>query len=111
MNNQSSAKRRWLLCVGLAVSILGPIRASKADQLSSVMTIVDPRCELTADPIGIDVPNPRLFWKLQSDQRGQKQTAYQILVASSEDLLKQGKGDLWDSGKVVSDASTYLRYA
>ena len=40
---------------------------------------------------------------LASDQRGQRQTAYQVVVASSPELLKQGQGDLWDSGKVASD--------
>jgi alpha-L-rhamnosidase len=44
-------------------------------------------------------------------QRGLKQTAYQILVASSEELLKQDKGDLWDSGKVMSDQSVNVEYA
>jgi len=39
-----------------------------------------------------------------------RQTAYQILVASSEELLKDGKADLWDSGKVESDQSIHLEY-
>jgi alpha-L-rhamnosidase len=38
------------------------------------------------------------------------QTAYQILVASSEEKLKAGEGDLWDSGKVISDQSTQVPY-
>ena len=43
--------------------------------------------------------------------RGQKQSAYQVLVASSEALLKQDKGDLWDSKKVASDQSIQVEYA
>ena len=39
-----------------------------------------------------------------------KQTAYQVLVASSEKLLKEGKADLWDSGKVASSRSFDVRY-
>ena len=39
------------------------------------------------------------------------QTAYQVLVASSEELLKKDKGDLWDSGKVESDQSIQVEYA
>jgi alpha-L-rhamnosidase len=38
------------------------------------------------------------------------QTAYQVLVASSEEKLKAGEGDLWDSGKVTSDQSTQIPY-
>lgn len=39
------------------------------------------------------------------------QTAYQILVASSPNLLAEDKGDLWDSGKVPSDASSQIVYS
>ena len=69
------------------------------------------RCEYRENPIGIDATAPRLGWQLQSDERGQRQTAYRILVASSAGLLKQGQGDLWDSGMVNSDQSLHIRYA
>jgi len=49
------------------------------------------------------VTQPRLFWQLQSDERSQTQTVYQILVASSAELLEKNQGDLWDSDKVASD--------
>src|SRR6185295_3610861 len=68
-------------------------------------------CEYTVDPLGIDISNPRLFWKLQSGDRGQRQSAYHILVASSTNLLAQNQGDLWDSGKVASDDSIQILYA
>lgn len=42
------------------------------------------RCEYLDNPPGIDTPQPRLSWVLTSGERGQKQSAYQILVASSE---------------------------
>ncbi len=47
---------------------------------------------------------------MDSTERGQKQTAYQILVASSEAGLKASKGDWWDSGKVESEQSVLVRY-
>jgi len=68
------------------------------------------RCEYRANPLGIDVVEPRLSWILESDQRGQMQTAYQVLVASSEDNLNSNKGDLWNSGKVRSDQSIHIPY-
>jgi len=43
--------------------------------------------------------------------RGVRQTAYQILVASSEKLLAEDRGDLWDSGKVESGKSDCIEYA
>ncbi len=72
------------------------------------------RCEYLTDPLGIDVARPRLSWALQAVRpvdRGQKQTAYQVLVASCEARLAHDQGDLWDSGKVVSDAAIQVEYA
>ncbi len=68
------------------------------------------RCEYRENPLGIDVPNPHLSWTLASDERGDLQTAYQILVASSPELLAKDQGDLWDSGKVQSDETNQIPY-
>jgi alpha-L-rhamnosidase len=68
-------------------------------------------CEYAVDPLGIDVAAPRFSWILGAAQRGQVQSAYRILVASSEDLLRNGVGDKWDSGVVASDASVNVAYA
>ncbi|MEI8235108.1 MAG: alpha-L-rhamnosidase N-terminal domain-containing protein [Verrucomicrobiota bacterium] len=69
------------------------------------------RCEGIENPQGIDAAKPQLSWMLQSDERGQKQTACQILVASSMEKLAHDEGDLWDSGCVETDQSTRLPYA
>ncbi|MBN1359965.1 MAG: pectate lyase [Sedimentisphaerales bacterium] len=71
---------------------------------------VELRCEYASDPLGVDVPDPRLFWKVETTARDQRQTAYQILVASSAETLAEGRGDLWDSGKVTSDETIHIRY-
>jgi alpha-L-rhamnosidase len=70
------------------------------------------RCEYLVNPLGIDTPQPRLQWVLESKpgERGRKQTAYQILVAASEAALTAGKGDLWNSGRVDSDQSAQIAY-
>lgn len=59
----------------------------------------DLRCEYLVNPLGIDEEKPRLSWRTESKTRGQKQTAYRLLVASSAGKLTQGVGDLWDTGK------------
>ena len=74
------------------------------------------RCEYRENPLGIDVAKPRLSWTLESgdqkiEDRGQKQSAYQVLVASTEELLRKDKSDLWDSGEVASDQGTQVEYA
>jgi alpha-L-rhamnosidase len=72
------------------------------------------RCEYLNDPLGIDVAKPRLSWTLNTVnpevKKGIRQTSYQILVASSLDLLRKNQGDLWDSGKVESDQSVSVEY-
>jgi len=69
------------------------------------------RCEYRLNPIGMDVVRPRLSWTLASGQRGQKQSAYRILVADSPGLLARNRGNLWDTGKVKSDQTLHLVYA
>lgn len=70
------------------------------------------RCEYKINPLGIDNKNPRLSWKLKQDliSRGQKQTAYRILVASNIENLGSDRGDVWDSGKVSTDKSVNNTY-
>ena len=70
------------------------------------------RCEFRENPLGIDVVYPRLSWILIADdqQRCVRQTAYQVLAASSNESLNKDQGDLWDSGIVQSDQSILVRY-
>jgi alpha-L-rhamnosidase len=75
------------------------------------MRITDLRTEYSENPLGIDTRTPRFSWIMESELQGQFQSAYQILVASSAELLKEGKGDVWDSGKVASDESIHVLYA
>src|SRR5947207_2354092 len=71
----------------------------------------DLRCEFARNPLGVDLAHPRLFWKLASDARGDRQTAYAILAASSADLLAHGRGDLWSSGRIKSAETLQIPYA
>ena len=75
------------------------------------LSTTDLRCEYRTNPLGIDTAVPRLGWKLESKDRGVRQTAYHVLVASSPELLSKEQGDLWDSGKVGSDQSVHVAYA
>src|SRR5438270_2608135 len=73
-------------------------------------TSVRLRCEYRQNPLGIDAAEPHLSWQSDSSERNGKQAAYQILVASSVDLLRAGHPDLWDSGKSESDESVGIAY-
>lgn len=53
---------------------------------------------------------PYFSWILNNPENGSSQTAYQILVASTLQKLSANSGDIWDSGKIVSNQQTNLIY-
>ncbi len=63
-----------------------------------------------AAPLGVDDAKPRLSWKMQGHEKNLSQSAYQILMASTPELLAPGTADLWDSGQVKSPVTT-IAYA
>jgi alpha-L-rhamnosidase len=67
-------------------------------------------CEYLTNPIAIENPAPKLSWQIKSLSNSTIQSAYNILVASSLELLKQNKGDYWNSGKVNENTSTHVIY-
>ena len=81
-----------------------------AQNLFASLFVTNLACEYRVNPLGVDLTQPRLGWTLQSSQRGDKQTAYQILVASSQALLDANAGDLWDSGQIISEAQNQIQY-
>lgn len=58
------------------------------------------RTEYLKNPMGIDIPAPRLFWNCQG---GVRQTAYQITAET-------GGSVIWDSGRVESAQMTHIPY-
>ncbi len=95
-------KSNFLIVSALLVSNMAAFGAVNPAQL---------RCENRPQPLGIDVSAPRLSWVLTSDARNARQSAYQVLVASSPTALARNKGDLWDSGQVKSNQSLLVPYA
>jgi hypothetical protein len=102
----SGSQTRWGL--GLFILLLAGHLFSQSVQASLQPTQL--RCEYAFNPLGVDVLQPNLFWQLESSTRGQRQTAFQILVSSSPEILANDKGDLWDSGKIDSDETIHIRY-
>ena len=104
----SANPREVKVRVGAEVrSIMAERRAASA---SGAVTVDELRCEYRSNPLGIDNPHPRLSWVLHSDQRGEVQSACQIVVASSREKLEKDEGDIWDSGKVESSQSVQVPY-
>ena len=85
-------------------------------QVLAVLCLILPydlSVEYMNNPVGIDTPKPRLSWKSQAaddNAKNLKQTAYEILVASSPEMLAANEGDLWATGKIASDRSLNIEY-
>lgn len=71
------------------------------------------RCEGLTEPWAIQSASPRLGWELKATARriGAVQTAYRIQVATTRERLKADRPDLWDTGRVSSDATLHVAYA
>lgn len=81
--------------------------SAKAQNKISVNNL---QCEMLNNPEGIDVLQPRLSWQIDANVNDVKQTAYQIIVASTHENLNANTADLWDSGKVTSNESVNIIY-
>ena len=50
------------------------------------------RCEDQTNPLGIDAARPGLTWMMNSNRRGDDQSAYQVLVASTPEEARARAG-------------------
>ena len=73
------------------------------------LSVLNLRCEYLQNPLGLDESHPRLSWRVESSERGEKQTAYEILVAS--ELSRLDLPNLWDSDKVTNSQTINIVYA
>src|SRR5713101_6717397 len=87
-----------------------PLTVLASAHLLAQLTVGGLRVEYLTNPIGIDVLQPRLSWRIASTRRNTMQSAYQIQVDTSEARLTHGANPLWDSGKVASDTSVFVEY-
>jgi len=101
--------RRGFMTLGGVTLALGALPAL-ARTGSGPVRVADPRVEYMDCPLGLEVQQPVFSWRMESAQRGSRQTAYRILVAHSEQSLRLGIADAWDSGRVESDRCFDLRY-
>ncbi len=95
-----------LICFVLTGSAGVRIMAGVSD-MSTPQAPTQLKCEYLADPLGIDVAQPRFFWVAEHDRRNEIQSACQVIVSSDP---KGEKGDLWDSGRVPSTHSGQFVY-
>ena len=77
---------------------------------SANISIAKMTIESRTNPMGIDAEHPRFSWQISTKERNVLQTAYQIMVAETQEGLKSGKNLLWDSGKKSGGISILIPY-
>ena len=118
----TNTDRRWRTLLLASTLVLAaqaePARAAVPKQparggspAAPTITVTELRTEYRQNPVGLDARLPRLSWQLRSETRGVMQSAYQVRVAASERNLRAGRWLMWDSGRVVTNASVHRPYA
>jgi len=74
------------------------------------MKVIQAICEYQKNPLGIDTLLPRFSWQLESDLRGDRQSAYRIIVALTVDELNRDSGGKWDTGRIESSRMVNIEY-
>jgi alpha-L-rhamnosidase len=105
-NLDKNARNLLRLLVVAAVSAVMFTLGASAQSMKPVKL----ECEALSTPLGMDAKQPLLSWKIQESRPGARQSAYQIQVGSTEEMLASGKGDVWDSGRIESDNSRGVPY-
>ena len=98
-------------CVVVLAALIFATPAGLAQTASC--SVVDLTCEYLQNPLGIDVVEPRLGWKLSDlspEPGATRQTGFQIMVAGERGTLDRGRGDLWDTGWSASSRSQLVEY-
>lgn len=102
-------KKKSLVKIKLAIACLMLFILASCSGGSKIKP-VSLTCEHMENPTVVDITAPRLSWinEVRSNKtRGEYQSAYRIIVASSKENLLKGNADVWDSGKIQS-ADSYL---
>jgi hypothetical protein len=83
--------------------------SSCKEKSESNLSVSQLKCNGLENPEGTG-KLPEFSWINNSSERGQVQTAYQIIVASSEPMAEKNSGDIWDSGKNMQGTSSWILY-
>src|ERR1700748_927883 len=105
-----SRRRSSMVCIRALRDLTWLIALSCTIVISTSAAPYHLRCEFLENPLGLD-RTPRFSWQSDSSERDWTQVAYEIFVASSEENLRLGRADIWDSGKIDSGGSVGILYA
>ncbi|WP_395344432.1 family 78 glycoside hydrolase catalytic domain [Ningiella sp. W23] len=110
-------QKRLLTLAKSAVLLLGMVAISACEHSQSESKLAEIRKapiqlkvgEGFKNPLGYYEVQPRFSWQMATSAQSNAQSAYQLQVASSVELLSS-QPDLWDPQKVLSQKTSWIRY-
>ncbi|MGB8491667.1 MAG: family 78 glycoside hydrolase catalytic domain [Bacteroidales bacterium] len=90
------------LCLSFLLILMG------GTLFSQDLSVYDLTCEHRKDPVGVDVQQPRLSWKIKCPGTDIMQSAYSLRVAT--DKRFGSSKVVWESGKTISDESVLVPF-
>jgi len=67
-------------------------------------------CEQLTNPLGIDVRQPLFSWMIESSENGIRQSAYELIVSDNKADIDANRGNIWNTGKTVSDETVFITF-
>ncbi|HEU4555231.1 MAG TPA: glycoside hydrolase family 78 protein [Chitinophaga sp.] len=89
--------------IHVLAAIAGAALLMSSHTVFSQVKVQELRCEHLANPVGLDVLQPRFGWQLAAGGRNVMQTAYELKISANNKVV-------WNSGKVNSDSSVHVAY-
>ena len=94
-------------CIPVLLALMVCASCSKPINVS----IINPNVEQQVHPQPLATATPRFCWNYETLESNVEQLDYRIIVASTEEKVNNGIGDLWDSGVTASSQMLYVPYA
>ena len=90
-------------------ALLGIFFWSCEDEISSDLKVGNLKCEYLTEAV-LAKPDPRFSWELASLVNGQLQSAWQVIVSDDSVKIGEGKGNIWNSGKVKGNETFNIKW-
>lgn len=81
------------------------------NKLNTTLVFEALTCNSKENPRTIESEQPLFSWIVKGEGFNKSQSAYHVLVASSLDKLNENDADFWNSNKLYSDKSAFVKYA
>ena len=100
---------RTLLIIIVSCILVAGCKEKNQDHFST-LEFETLTCNSKENPQAIEDKKTLFSWIVNAKGFSKSQTAYHVLVASSLEKLNEKDADVWASGKIKSDKSTFVKY-